>query len=60
MLFNYGMETLTLMITKAIFSPLVRCSVLQRLSICDDDVILFVGPTTIDLTAVKGILDAFG
>jgi hypothetical protein len=64
MLFNCGMEALTVLMNRAVgenlLSPLVGCSVMQRLLIYADDVVLFVRPSKVDLTAAKVILEVFG
>jgi hypothetical protein len=58
------MEVLTALISQAIqhqiLNPIRGISVLQRLSIYADDVVLFVQPLPSDLLAVKEVLNMFG
>jgi hypothetical protein len=58
------MEVTTLLITRAtefgLFSPIGNCTVIQRVSIYANDVVLFIKPTVQDLVAIRGILEVFG
>jgi hypothetical protein len=64
MLFNCGMEALTALIARAVhddlLSPLVGCTAMQRLSVYADDVVTFVRPTVVELTALRDLMSVFG
>jgi hypothetical protein len=63
-LFVLMMEVVTCLIRKAVeqelFSPIGNCTPEQRLSIYAGDVVLFVKPNSMDLMAVREILELFG
>jgi hypothetical protein len=58
------MEALTALIARAVhdglLSPLVGCSAAQRLSVYADDIVIFVRPTVVELTALRDLLSVFG
>jgi hypothetical protein len=64
MLFVAAMEVLTAAIKKAaerhLFSSLAGITELQRISVYADDVVIFCKPLSIELEAVKAILQVFG
>jgi hypothetical protein len=64
MLFVAGMEVLTAMVTKAvedgIFKRLAGIKPLQRISVYADDVVIFLRPEFVELTAIREILRIFG